>query len=57
LKDVVVLRKFESDDDDVVIAVRAWLRQKDKESYQSGIQTLVPRWHKAVELHGEFVEN
>jgi hypothetical protein len=49
-------RKFESDDD-VVSAIRTWLRQQGKEWYQSGIRALVPRWHKAVELHGFFVEN
>jgi histone-lysine N-methyltransferase SETMAR len=56
LKDAVRGRRFESDDD-VVCTVRTLLRQQDKEWYQSCIHALVPRWRKAIELHGKFVEN
>ena len=56
MKDAVRGRKFESADN-VVSTVRTWLRQKVKEWHQSGIHALVPRWRKAIELPGEFVEN
>jgi len=55
LKDAFRRRKFESNDD-VVRAVRTWLRQQNKEWYPSGIY-VVPCWRKAVGLNGEFVES
>jgi hypothetical protein len=56
LKDGVPGRKFESDND-LVRTVKTWLRQQDNEWYWLGIRALVPHWHKAIELHTEFVEN
>jgi len=55
LKDAFQRRKFESNDD-VVSAVRTWLRQQNEEWCPSGIY-VIPRRCKAMELNGEFVES
>jgi len=56
LKDAVHSTKFESHDDDVIRAVRTWLRKQDKAWYQEGVHTLVPHWCKAIEVDRDLVE-
>jgi hypothetical protein len=46
---------FENDNS-VIEAVRKWLRRQDKSWYRQGIHALVPRWHKAVQVDGDYVE-
>jgi histone-lysine N-methyltransferase SETMAR len=60
LKDAVCGTKFEidgdGDDDDVFHTMRTWLREQDKAWYRQSMHTLVPHWHKAVAMNGEYVE-
>jgi len=56
LKDDDRRTKFESYDN-LVSAVRIWMRQQNKEWYRSGVHALVLWRRKSVELPGEFVEN
>lgn len=56
LKDAARRTQFESYDD-LVSAVRIWMRQQNEERYRSGVHALVLCRRKAVELRGEFVEN
>jgi histone-lysine N-methyltransferase SETMAR len=46
---------FETDGD-VIRAVRTWLLEHDKVWYRQDIHILNPRWLKAVEVDGDFVE-
>jgi histone-lysine N-methyltransferase SETMAR len=55
LKDALCGTHFE-DDNSVTEAVRKWLRKQDKSWYQQGIHSLVPRWHKAIQVDGDYVE-
>jgi hypothetical protein len=45
------------DDNSVIEAVRKLLRRWDKSWYREGIHALVPRWRKAVQVDGDYVEN
>jgi transposase len=55
LKDALRGTHFE-DDSSVIEAVRKWLCRQDKSWYLQGIHALVPRWHKAVQVDGDYVE-
>jgi hypothetical protein len=44
------------DDNSVIEAVRKWLCRQDKSWYRQGIHALVPRWRKAVQVDGDYVE-
>ena len=44
------------DDDAVERAVRPWFRQQPKEFYATGLQGLVKRWEKCLNLYGDYVE-
>jgi histone-lysine N-methyltransferase SETMAR len=44
------------DDESLVTAAKQWLKDAGGEFYRAGIQALVPRWRKAVELNGDYVE-
>jgi hypothetical protein len=44
------------DDNSVTDAVRKWLRRQDKSWYRQGIHALVPCWHKAIQVDGDYVE-
>jgi hypothetical protein len=46
--------RFETDEA-VIRAVRTWLREQDKARYRQGLYTLIPRWRKAVQVDGDFV--
>ena len=37
-------------------AAKQWLKDAGQEFYRAGIQALVPRWRKVVELNGDYVE-
>jgi hypothetical protein len=55
LKDSIRGTKFE-DDDSLVASVKKWLKSADPEFYRAGIHALAPRWRKAVERDGDYVE-
>jgi hypothetical protein len=40
----------------VIRTVRTWLWEQEKAWYQQGLPALVPCWHKAVEVDGDFAE-
>jgi len=55
LKDVLRGTRFE-DDESVIRAVRTWLREKETSCYREGMHAFVSRWHKAVDVNGDYVE-
>jgi histone-lysine N-methyltransferase SETMAR len=55
LKDALGGTHFE-DDNSVIEAVRKWPRRQDKSWYRQGIHALVPRWRKAIQVDGDYVE-
>ncbi|KAJ4440364.1 hypothetical protein ANN_08503 [Periplaneta americana] len=55
LKESLRVTRFE-DDDFLVHATKEWLRRVGPDFYRGGIQALVPRWRKAVERDGDYVE-
>jgi hypothetical protein len=55
LKDSIRGTKFE-DDDSLVAFVKKCLKSADPEFNCTGIHALVPRWRKAVERDGDYVE-
>ena len=50
------LKESLQDDDSLVNAAKLWLRRAGPDFYRAGIQALVPRWRKAVERDGDYVE-
>jgi hypothetical protein len=44
------------DDEAVERVVRAWFQQQPKEFYAAGLQGLVKRWDKCLNLYGDYVE-
>lgn len=44
------------DDESLVTAAKQWLKAAGEEFYRAGIQALVSRWRKAVELNGDYIE-
>ena len=55
LKDTLHGTRVE-DDDSVIRAARTWLREQETSWYREGMHSLVSRWHKAVDLDGDYVE-
>ena len=55
LKDHLSGHKFTSDDD-VKTAVTRWLKSQGAEFYETGINKLVPRLDKCLNLGGDYVE-
>jgi len=47
--------RFE-DDKSMICAVRTWLREQETSWYREGMHALVSRWHKAVDIDGDYVE-
>lgn len=43
-------------DEDLVTAAKHWLKHAGSEFYRAGIHALVPRWRKAIERDGDYVE-
>ncbi|PSN51230.1 hypothetical protein C0J52_10543 [Blattella germanica] len=56
VNDLVLADKRITDDDSLVNAAKLWLRRAGPDFYRVGIQALVPRWRKAVERDGDYVE-
>ena len=56
LKDALRGTRFE-DDEGVIRAVRTWQFEQETSWYREGMRALVSRWHKAVDLDGDYVEN
>jgi histone-lysine N-methyltransferase SETMAR len=44
------------DDEEVWSAVHEWLLTRPKDFFSHGIYVLVKRWHKCIELEGDYVE-
>jgi histone-lysine N-methyltransferase SETMAR len=55
LKESLRGRKFNLDDD-VQSAVHEWLKGQPQDFFSSGIQALVSRWCKCIELQGDYVD-
>jgi hypothetical protein len=55
LKDGICGTKFK-DDAALVMVVKQWLQNTGPEFYHEGIKALVPRWCKAVQHGGDYVE-
>jgi hypothetical protein len=55
LKESLRGTRFE-DDDALITATKQWLRCAGPEFHRVDIQALVPRWRKAVERDGDYVE-
>lgn len=55
LKDGIRGRHFENNEE-VIRAVKKWLRDQNKDWYRQGIHALVSRWRKAIERDGDYVE-
>jgi histone-lysine N-methyltransferase SETMAR len=55
LKDAVRGARFE-DDESVILAVRTWLRERERSWYREGMHALASRWRKAVDLDVDYVE-
>jgi hypothetical protein len=43
-------------DEDVIMAVGAWLGSKDAQFYKSGITALEDRFKRCIELNGDYIE-
>jgi hypothetical protein len=43
-------------DENVIRAVRTWLREQEMSWYREGLHALVSHWHKAVDFDGAYVE-
>lgn len=55
LKEFLGGQRF-SNDEEVQDAVENWLREVERKVYDEGIQKLVPRLQKCIELNGDYVE-
>ena len=55
LKKRLAGKKFD-DDDEVQVEVMAWFKGLAADFYDSGIQKLVPRFHKYLDNAGDYVE-
>jgi histone-lysine N-methyltransferase SETMAR len=55
LKDALRGARFE-DDESMIPAVRTRLREEERSWYREGMHALPSRWHKVVDLDGDYVE-
>jgi histone-lysine N-methyltransferase SETMAR len=55
LKDAISGKRFGSDYE-VTEKVKKWLRVQDSDWHKMGIHAVVSRWHKAVEVDGDYAE-
>jgi hypothetical protein len=55
LKESLPGTRFE-EDDAIITATKQWFRRTGPKFDCAGLQALVPRWHKAVERDGDYVE-
>jgi hypothetical protein len=44
------------DYENVICAVRTWLREQEMRWYREGLHALASRWRKAVDLDGDYVD-
>ncbi|GBN16950.1 hypothetical protein AVEN_185101-1, partial [Araneus ventricosus] len=51
-------KRFSSDDDDDDVQHKAllWMRQQHKEFYAAGIEALIKRWGKCINIGGDYAE-
>ena len=49
-------KKFDDDDDEVQEEVMTWFKGLAADFYDSGIQKLVPRLNKCLDIAGDYVE-
>jgi hypothetical protein len=47
--------KYFADDEEVETEVRNWLRQQSKDFYTAGLDALVKRWDKCINVGGGYV--
>jgi hypothetical protein len=45
-----------NDTDECQYLAKKWLKSADPEFYRAGIHALDPRWRKAVERDGDYIE-
>lgn len=55
LKDELRGTRFHNNED-LVTAAKQWLKRAGSEFYHTGIHALVPRWRKAIEKDGDYIE-
>ena len=55
MKEALGGTRFETDED-VMKAVRKWLREQPAEFYRDGIRALIQRWTKAIDKMGDYTE-
>ena len=55
LKDELRGTRFDNNED-LVTAVKQWFKRARSEFYPTGIHDLAPRWCKAIEMDGDYVE-
>ena len=55
LKDTLCWTRFE-DDESVIHEVRTRLREQETSWYREGMDALVSRWRKAVDVDGDYAE-
>jgi hypothetical protein len=48
-------KKFDSFDE-VIGEVKKWLRVQNSNRYKKGIDALISRWPKAVEVDGDYIK-
>jgi hypothetical protein len=48
--------KYFTDDDAVIVAVKRWHLEADRNFYKRGMQTFVQCWGKCVQSGGEYVK-
>ncbi|GBM86122.1 hypothetical protein AVEN_113225-1 [Araneus ventricosus] len=48
--------KHFADDDHVQHEVLLWMRQQPKEFYAAGIGALIKRWHRCINIGGDYAE-
>ena len=55
LKNALCGTGFE-DDESLIRAMRTWLCEQETSWYRKGMHALVLRWHKAIDVHEDYVE-
>jgi len=55
LKNALCGTRFE-DDKSMIRALRTWLHEQETSWYGEGMHAFVSRWHKAIDVDGDYVE-
>ena len=45
-----------NDDEELISAVQTWLKSLDVNFFKDGVFSLLSRWQKCVDLHGDYIE-